>query len=638
MEPKASPHKAKIRTGVKSTKGSRKLSMQEPNAHAPATKTTRRQDHTAKARADVRPHLSERDSYVSTALQETLDKSLHAMASRVTGGLSPSAMAGAYADWAVHLATAPGKQAQLIEKAVKKAMRLANYAGHCAAEQDATESCIEPLPQDKRFNGEAWQKWPYNLMYQSFLMNQQWWHNATTDVRGVTKQHENVMNFATRQILDMFSPSNFLLTNPEVMAKTREEGGQNLMRGFQAWQEDLERQQSGKPAAGTEAFRPGHEVAATPGKVVYRNHLIELIQYTPTTDKVKPEPILIVPAWIMKYYILDLSPENSLVKFLVDQGYTVFMISWRNPDAADRDLGMDDYRNLGVIDAIEAVQAVVPDQKIHGVGYCLGGTLLSIAAAAIARDGTDPFKSLSFFASQIDFTEPGELQLFINESQLSFLDDVMWEQGFLDIGQMTGTFQMIRSADLIWSRIIHHYLMGERTKMFDLMAWNADGTRMPYRMHSEYLRSLYLNNDLTEGKFMVDGRPISVTDIRVPVFSVGTVKDHVAPWHSVYKMHLYFDTDLTFVLTNGGHNAGIVSEPGHPRRSYQIATTHHRDHYIDPETWAAQNAKKDGSWWLEWVAWLGEQSGKPVTPPTMGAPKNGLKPICDAPGSYVLQK
>jgi len=638
VEPQASQRKAKIRTGASGANGSRKPSMQQPTTRAPAAKTPHRRDPTAQMQANVGPRPSERDSNVSTALQEILDKSVHAMVSRVTGGLSPIGLAGAYADWAVHLATAPGKQVQLIEKAAKKALRLANYASNCATGRDKTSPCIEPLPQDKRFRGEAWQKWPYNLLYQSFLLNQQWWHNATTGVRGVTKQHENVVEFATRQMLDVFSPSNYLFTNPEVLEKTVQEGGQNLMRGLQAWQEDLEQQQSGKPAAGTEAFRPGHEVAVTPGKVVYRNHLIELIQYTPITDTVKPEPILIVPAWIMKYYILDLSPENSMVKFLVDQGYTVFMVSWRNPDAADRDLGMDDYRNLGVMDAIEAVQVIVPDQKIHGVGYCLGGTLLSIAAAAIARDGTDPFKSLSFFASQIDFTEPGELQLFINDSQLSFLDDMMWEQGFLDIGQMTGTFQMIHSADLVWSKVIHSYLMGERSPMFDLMAWNADGTRMPYRMHSEYLRSLYLNNDLTEGRFVVDGRPISVTNIRVPVFSVGTVKDHVAPWHSVYKMHLYFDTDLTFVLTSGGHNAGIVSEPGHSRRSYQIATTQHRDRYIDPETWAAQTAKKDGSWWLEWVAWLGERSGKPVTPPTMGAPKEGLKPICNAPGSYVLQE
>lgn len=569
--------------------------------------------------------------YPDTDLPGFLDRALKARMARVTKGLSPAALAGAYLDWMAHLATSPGKQIELSEKAFRKWLRLSRYAATCAV-SDGSAPCIEPLPQDRRFAGDAWQKWPYNLIYQSFLLNQQWWHNATTGVRGVTKQHENVMEFATRQILDVFSPSNFHLTNPELQAKTREEGGQNLLRGFQNWLDDLERQQNGKPPAGAEAFRPGQEVAVTPGKVVYRNHLIELIQYTPTTDKVRPEPVLIVPAWIMKYYILDLSPENSMVKFLVAQGYTVFMISWRNPGAEDRDLGMDDYRKMGVMDAIGVVQGIVPGQKIHGVGYCLGGTLLSIAAATIGRDGGDPFASLSYFASQIDFTEPGELQLFINDSQLTFLEDMMWEQGYLDTTQMSGAFQMIGSADLIWSRILHSYLMGDEPPMFDLLAWNADGTRMPYRMHSEYLRSLYLNNELTEGRFQVDGRPISVTDIRVPVFSVGTVKDHVAPWRSVYKMHLYLDTDLTFVLTSGGHNGGIVSEPGRRNRSYQIARTHRDDRYTDPESWAAETPKKDGSWWVEWVAWLDERSGMPVPPPAMG------NALADAPGTYVLQK
>ncbi|EEX08480.1 poly-beta-hydroxybutyrate polymerase [Ruegeria lacuscaerulensis ITI-1157] len=566
-----------------------------------------------------------------TASLQALDRALKAQMAKFTAGLSPAGLAGAYLDWLAHLATSPGKQVNLSEKAVRKWQRLFIYAIQNAV-TNRNAPCIEPLPQDRRFRGEAWQKWPYNLVYQSFLLNQQWWHNATTGVRGVTKQHEDVMEFASRQILDVFSPSNFLWTNPEVLAKTREEAGANLIRGWQAWLEDLDRWQNHKPPVGAENFRPGHEVAVTPGKVVFRNHLIELIQYTPTTETVRPEPILFVPAWIMKYYILDLSPHNSMVRFLVDQGYTVFMISWRNPDARDRDLGMDDYRKMGVLDAISAVQGIVPDRKIHGVGYCLGGTLLSITAAALERDGQTPFETLTFFASQIDFTEPGELQLFINESQVTFLEDMMWEQGYLDSSQMSGAFQMLRSVDLIWSRIVHRYLMGDPPAMFDLMAWNADGTRMPFRMHSEYLRALYLNNDLTEGRFAVDGRPISVADIRVPVFSVGTVKDHVAPWRSVYKMHLYLDTDLTFVLTTGGHNTGIVSEPGHKNRSFQIATAHRGARYIDPENWMKQVPEKDGSWWPEWVSWLDEKSGDPVPPPPMGAA------LADAPGTYVLQK
>ena len=587
------------------------------------------------------PHLVglpfEQDSYAATALSDVVDRSVHAATARFTGGLSPAALAEAYMDWAIHLSASPGKQVLLQQKAAKKAARFVRYALDCAISEQPSERCIVPLSQDRRFDADAWHQWPFNVWHQAFLLNQQWWHNATTGVHGVTARHENLVQFMARQLLDMFSPTNFLPTNPVVLKKTVEENGANLLRGLVNMGEDWDRAVGGKRPVGAEAFAPGRNVAITPGKVVHRNRLIELIQYAPATGRVRPEPVLIVPAWIMKYYILDLSEHNSLIGYLTRQGYTVFAISWRNPGPEDRELGMDDYRTLGVMAALDAIGAIVPGRKVHATGYCLGGTLLSIAAAAMARDGDERFATINFFAAQTDFKEAGELTLFVNESQLAFLEDMMWEQGFLDSTQMAGAFQTLRSNDLVWSRIVHDYLMGERRPMTDLTAWNADATRMPYRMHSEYLRQHFLNNDLAEGRFKVGGRPVALTDIRAPIFAVGTEQDHVAPWRSAYKVHLLTDTEVTFVLTGGGHNAGIVSEPGHPGRAYRVMTQSSDSPYVDPENWVVAAQRKDGSWWLEWIGWLGRHSGEPTAPPPMGAAGAGYKPLADAPGTYVMQ-
>jgi polyhydroxyalkanoate synthase len=576
------------------------------------------------------------DSYAAVAVGDVIDKSLAAVAARYTAGLSPAEMAGAFLNWATHLTLAPGKRFHLAEKAAKKTARLVHYA-HATALRGAPAPCVEPLPQDRRFSGEAWQQWPYNVIYQGFLLQQQWWHNATTGVRGVNKQHENMVSFTARQLLDMVSPSNFVLTNPEILQHTIRQGGMNLVRGTQYLIQDLEKIISGQSPGGADEFAVGRNVAITPGKVVFRNRLIELIQYAPATGEVKPEPILIVPAWIMKYYILDLSAQNSLVKFLTERGFTVFMISWKNPGPEDRDLGMDDYRRLGVMAALDAISAIVPEQKVHAAGYCLGGTMLSIAAAAMARDGDERLKSMTLLAAQTDFTEAGELMLFINEGEIAFLEDMMWERGFLDTKQMAGSFQLLNSNDLIWSRISRHYLMGEPETADDMMAWNADGTRLPQRMHSEYLRHMFLNNDMSSGRFRVGGRPIALNDINSPIFAVGTARDHIAPWRSVHKIHLFADADITFVLASGGHNRGIVAAPGSGRGNYQVLSKTSEDRYLDPDAWEAAAPRKEGSWWPEWVTWLEQRSGASISLPGMGAASKGYSPLCDAPGTYVLQ-
>jgi polyhydroxyalkanoate synthase len=435
----------------------------------------------------------------------------------------------------------------------------------------------------------------------------------------------------------MISPANVPLTNPLVIRRTLQTGGANVWQGYRNWLDDVRRKAAGQPPAGADSFVVGRDVATTPGKVVYRNNLIELIQYaSPVQNDLRVEPILIVPAWIMKYYILDLSPENSLIRRLVASGHTVFCISWRNPVAKDRDLALDDYRSEGVVAALDVVSSIMPGCKIHAAGYCLGGTLLSIAAAAMARARDDRLASLTLLAAQIDFTQPGELGLFIDHSQMHVLDSMMWDQGYLSAKQMSGSFELLRSNDLVWSREVGDYLMGERRPMTDLMAWNADTTQMPYRMHSQYLRKLYLDNAFVGGRLVVDGRPALFQNIHAPMFVVGTERDHVAPWRSVFKVHDYADADVTFVLAGGGHNVGIVSDPRNTRNHYRIALKRRDDPTVGPDEWVLATQQRAGPWWLAWIDWLASQSSGPASAPPMGS--DAYPPLADAPGTYVLQR
>ncbi|HEX2940817.1 MAG TPA: alpha/beta fold hydrolase, partial [Rhodopila sp.] len=443
------------------------------------------------------------------AASARLDERLHAAQGRLTGGLSPGGQFLAFMDWGLHLANAPFRRIALYRAAVEQWARLAAAM--------AGQTAIVPSPTDHRFADPAWRDPPFSLYAQAFLLAEEWWAQATDGPPGISRQNQRVVAFTARQMVDVFSPSNVPWLNPEVIGATQRTGGGNFINGLSHLLSDLQEAFGGQ-ASRRNQFRVGQDLAATPGRVVFRNDLIELIQYAPATPHVHKAPVLIVPAWIMKYYILDLSPENSLIRYLVAQGQTVFTISWRNPTEAMRNVSLDDYRTKGVLAALDAVSDICNGAKVQAVGYCLGGTLLSITAAAMARDGDNRLASVTLFCAQTDFTEAGELQLFITEDQLAFLDDVMHSQGTLDSRQMAGAFQMLRSNDLVWSRLVKSYLLGEQEHSSDLMAWNADGTRMPARMHSTYLHLLFLENDLAEGRFLVNGRPIAVSDIRVPLF------------------------------------------------------------------------------------------------------------------------
>ena len=564
-------------------------------------------------------------SPLELTLPAELDRMLHVWQSRFTGGRSPSTVGLAVLDWAAHAANAPFQTTSLLGGACGQWRRLARVA---ITGGDA----IDPQGDDRRFADAAWRQGPFHLLSQAVLLGEEWWDDVVSGPGGVGRHNRRIVSATVRQWLDVVSPSNTPWLNPEVIAATGASGGTNILAGMSNLLRDAAAARGGIEAT---RFKVGSDLAATPGKVVFRNALMELIQYAPTTPAVSAEPVLIVPAWIMKYYVLDLSSGNSLIRWLVEQGRTVFAISWRNPGPEMRETSLDDYRTQGVMAAIDAVEAICGQSKIHAAGYCLGGTLLSIAAAAMARDDDDRLASLSLFAAQTDFTEAGELQLFITEDQLDFLNDVMRTQGYLDGAQMGGAFQMLRARDLVWSHAVRSYLLGEQDEPNDLMAWNADSTRLPARMHIEYLRRLFHNNDLAEGRFDVACRPVTLGDVRLPIFVVGTERDHIAPWRSVFKLHLLNDGELTFVLTSGGHNAGIVSEPGHPHRHFRVRVRDAGARTLGPDEWQADTPPREGSWWVAWNEWFDHRSGPRIPPPAMGAP--GFEPLGDAPGLYVLE-
>ncbi|RLA49515.1 MAG: poly-beta-hydroxybutyrate polymerase [Gammaproteobacteria bacterium] len=565
---------------------------------------------------------------------ESLDQNFRAALAKASKGMSPLDLGLAYMDWASHLSISPGRRLLLAQSLINKLRALGVFGIASLLNKDAEGPASTT---ERRMSGEAWQKWPFKVLAQAHQTSKDWWEEAILGVDGVREDHEIVVHAVAEHILDLLSPANFPLTNPEVLQATRQEKGKNLFRGLKLFLKDQFNDVANKGLAENREFKVGENLGITPGKVIFQNELIELIQYKPVNAKVNAEPVLIFPPWIMKYYILDLSPRNSMVKYLTEQGKTVFIVSWRNPKAEDRDISFDDYRTLGFMGAIDAVSGICPKRKINAVGYCLGGTMLLIAAAAMARENDDRLGSISLFAAQVDFSEAGDILRFISPSQISFLEKVMWKQGYLGIENMGGAFSALQASDLIYAGAVNRYLLGNESKPSDLMSWNADGTRMPYKMHSQYLTALYLENQLGRNKFEVDGRPIAVSDIRVPLFVLGTETDHVAPWKSVYKVHDFTHEELTFLLTSGGHNAGVVSGPEHPRRRYRVHTRKPGDNYVDPGRWMEDNEPVQGSWWPYWDKWLNDHSSKvQVKPPSMGASRKGYKVLRDAPGEYVM--
>ncbi|MGA0603174.1 PHA/PHB synthase family protein [Caulobacter sp. KR2-114] len=560
---------------------------------------------------------------------DAFDRRLKGRAGEVLGGQSPWAAVSAWADWAFHLSISPGRMAALSRRWLEATTALAGQAGG----GEPQDWAFRPEQGDRRFRHPGWSRPPFSLLAQAQLAAEAQWRAATDGVRGVEAHHARRVAFLGGFALNALAPVNFPWSNPEVVEAAWASGGANFLNGAALLADDVGRLARGEAVKGQEAFAVGETLAVTPGEVVFRNDLMELIQYAPTTDEVRREPILITPAWIMKYYILDLTPPDSLVRYLTAQGFTVFIISWRNPGADLREASFEDYRLRGVMAALDEVGRIVPDEKVHAVGYCLGGTVLAIAAAAMDRGGDLRLASVTLLAAQTDFDEAGELMLFIDESQLALLEDMMDQQGFLDARQMSSAFYALRANEMLFARIVERYLLGRATTPTDLDAWLTDATRMPARMHSEYLRQLFLENRFAHGRYPVEGGALAPKDIHAPIFALGAERDYIAPWRSVHKIQLYGAADTTFVLTGGGHNSSVVSPPGKRGAYYRIGRSAAGDDYVDPDVWAAAAAQTPGSWWPAWVSWLDGLSSPERVPAR--APASALGP---APGTYVLQR
>ncbi len=480
---------------------------------------------------------------------------------------------------------------------------------------------------DKRFHGEIWEKNPFfHSLKEWYLFNAEQLKNIAAQ-SAEDKKSARKTQFMLDQWINAVSPANFILTNPEVLKETLESGGENLKKGWENFLKDMEKSKKRFSISMTDlsAFEVGKNLAVTPGKVVYQNDLMQLIQYLPATEKVHEIPLLIIPPWINKYYILDLQPHNSFVKWIVDQGYTVYMISWVNPGPQHAEKDFSDYIREGVLSALDAID----EKEINAVGFCIGGTLLASTLAYLAHYKKEKrIKSATYLATLLDFADPGDIEVFIDEKQISALEKVMSKTGYLDGGHMSATFNLLRSNDLIWSYYVNHYLKGKSPMPFDILYWNSDPTNMPYKMHSQYLRDMYLHNKLREpgGMTLCDVK-IDVSKVKTPSYCIATQQDHIAPWQSVFAGMQLFKGPMKFVLGESGHIVGIVNPPPAKKYGYRLNSTQ----TDNPESWLAKSEYFQDTWWNDWIKWLSERSGTKINAHV----PNPNDIIEDAPGSYV---
>ena len=501
---------------------------------------------------------------------------------------------------------------------------------------ETPDPVVKPDAADRRFKDEMWeQNEIFDFIKQSYLLSARWMQGVVKDVEGLDDHTAKKLDFYTRQFVDAMAPTNFVATNPEVLRATVETRGENLLKGLNNLLDDLERGKGNLSIKMTDydAFKVGENIAVTPGKVVYQNDLIQLLQYTPTTEQVFEKPLLIVPPWINKYYILDLRPKNSFIKWAVDQGHTVFVISWVNPDESLAGKDFTSYLKEGTLASLDAIEKATGAKQVDAIGYCLGGTLLTCTLAYLAAKGEDRVASATFFTTMTDFKEPGELGVFIDEEQLTALESKMAETGYLDGRDMATTFNMMRANDLIWSFVVNNYLLGKDPFPFDLLYWNSDSTRMPAAMHSYYLRKMYQENKLIEpGGIVMNGVKIDLANIKTPIYMLSTREDHIAPWQSTYALTQHVSGPIKFVLSASGHIAGVVNPPAANKYCYWTNTKKPKN----PDVWLAGATEQPGSWWTDWQGWVSKFAGKPIPARVPGSGK--LKAIEDAPGAYVKNR